>query len=57
MYTRSAILGLDSLFIFTAENLGPSLTSSQAAEIQMTQEDVCEVHFEQRKRDDTRPYF
>ena len=46
--TWTAILNLDSLFVFTTENLEPSLTSWQAAEVQMTQEHAWGVHFEQR---------
>lgn len=37
------------------ENLGASLPSSQAGEIQRTKEHASGVHFEQRGRDDTGP--
>ena len=46
-------MDLDTLFVLTTGNLGWSYGSSQAAEIQITQEHECEVNFKQCRCDDT----
>ena len=47
-------IDLDTLFIESTEIYKPSLTSSHAAVIQMSQEHACGVHFMQRLCDDGR---
>ena len=41
------------MFVLTTENLGYGYGSWQAAEIQITHESACGVHFKQCRYDDT----
>ena len=47
------MLDLDTLFVWTAKNLGGRYGSWHVAEIQITQVRASEVHFEQCRLDDT----